>query len=714
MTGAPNRRFLTVPESIFAAAVLATIVLAAFAVHSRTQKRASAIPTDASIYRSDSWTAFGGDWAANAQEIRNSSEERGAKLVTRFGPWADYQVQADMHLSEPFGEAGLIIRSSGAEEGVDAYHGYFVGIRPMDGSLEIGRSDFGWHSLVRARLPQDTNLLGRMHMRLVAVGCTIGVSVTFENGRKAGAVTNDSDCLRSGRFGLRSYRTSATWSALQISPAGAGDLRAIQQDASFTKPLSLATLESEPSGSSDLERYTSAIRAEAKKHEVQPGVTPIISFLFSPGVHPNVTIQGIVISPPPLVAIQDDSNALIVPNVDPKSSIHLGDVVEAHGTIISDRFRSRLEEANLRILWSDMPVPPLAVNASQLTSGTYRGRSIELEGTLQSVKYDAQGYELVLQDGQQQFRAVGATDFQTNLRDLKPGSRLRLRGIATSLPSFTNGLYPFAVVTYRVNVLSAPPWWSPWHIALVTVGAVALLLFIQLILHRLQKWHLRSILHEREQLALEMHDTLAQSFTGIAYQLQAASIERRGPDMTKTHIRNALQMVQLSHREASRTIAALRPQYRDAAGILSALQEIVEHLSNSGDLIITTRLTGKVTNLPLEVTDSLFRIGQEAVSNAIQHAHCTNLILSLRLGAREAQLTIEDDGRGFNESEIHAGLGLNGMRARAAKIKARFDLQTTPGTGTTISVTAAVPLSRGWIHSLRARLRPTSAHAVQR
>ena len=260
-----------------------------------------------------------------------------------------------------------------------------------------------------------------------------------------------------------------------------------------------------------------------------------------------------------------------------------------------------------------------------------------------------------------------------------------------------------------MDVVSAPPWWSPTHVIWLTFTCIALLLSTQLVLHRLQRWHLRSVLHEREQLAFEMHDTLAQSFTGIAYQLQAASIERRGADKVEAHIQSALQMVHISHKEASRTIAALRPQYRDAAGILNSLKEAAERLSDGSRLRITTITSGRSTNLPLEVTDALFRIGQEAVSNAIRHAGCNELALTLKLSKRAVQLCIEDNGRGFSEQEVSAGLGIEGMRSRAAKIRARFDLKTHPGAGTSVTVTASLPLARGLLYRMRAMLRRTSA-----
>jgi signal transduction histidine kinase len=243
------------------------------------------------------------------------------------------------------------------------------------------------------------------------------------------------------------------------------------------------------------------------------------------------------------------------------------------------------------------------------------------------------------------------------------------------------------------------------------IVALTSLLGLQWLLHIAQRWHNRSVLKEGEELALEMHDTLAQSFTGIAYQLQAARLEHRGVDKVQAHIRNAIQMVQMSHKEASRTIAALRPQYQDVTGILNALKEAAERLSDGGNLRITTSLAGRSAQLPLEVTDALFRIGQEAVSNSIQHAGCKELRIALQLSKREVQLCVEDDGGGFSEQTVAAGLGIKGMRSRAAAARAQFDLTTTAGTGTRITVTASLPMTRGLRYRLRAMLRATFASA---
>jgi signal transduction histidine kinase len=652
------------------------------------------------LARNETWVGFGGKWVASSTAVENNSEERGAKLLSRRGNWSDYQVQADLKMTSPFGMAGLIIRSSGEEEGVDSYHGYFAGINPLESAIAFGRADFGWLSLLHVPLPSTEDNLGWIHVRVIAVGCKFGVSARFPDGRTTSAAIDDRDCLPSGRFGFRSSLTGATWRNIEVTSATLKDLNGFQRTGlSTTDDFSLDV----PSDPDHLDRYLLSMRKEAKKREIPPGVEPINDFPVSPGRHANVTIQGVVISRPPLTAIQDQTGAMMITYVDPAISLKLGDYVEAHGTVVTDHFRSSMDDARLRILWSDSPVPPLFVTASQLTGGTYRGRSIEVEGTLVSATSGASGYELVLQDGNQSFRATGAKDFGLDPSELEPGSRVRLKGIATSLSEFTDNLYPFAVVTERIDLVSPPPWWSPVHLIWLTLIGLGIFVCAQLMMNRLQKWHIRSVLKEREELALEMHDTLAQSFTGIAYQLQAASIERRGVDKVQAHIQNALTMVQMSHKEASRTIAALRPQYRDATGILTSLKEVAERLSD-GAVLVTTTLTGRSVQLPLQITDALFRIGQEAISNAIQHSGCTKLMISLHLSKREVQLCIADDGQGFSEQAVGSGLGITGMQIRAANTKARFELTTESGAGTKITVTAPLPLGHGLLHQLRAML----------
>jgi ribose transport system substrate-binding protein len=454
----------------------------------------------------------------------------------------------------------------------------------------------------------------------------------------------------------------------------------------------------------DMAAASARFRREAKLHEIQPGVRPIGEFIRLPGTHPGVTVQGTVISLPPMLEVQDVTSSLLVSTFTSAEPLKLGDVVTVHGDLTSERFRSRMENASIKVLWAERPVPPLAVTATQLTAN-YRGEWIEVEGTVVSEKNDDGPLELILQDERQTYRALVYGPSSAKAPRFAPGSRVRLRGSATSLPELSNGIYPFTIVADRVELLSPPPWWSPAHIVMVLLAALAVLLAFQWLLHQIRHWQMRAILREREELAYEMHDTLAQSFTGIGYQLQAARAERRGEDAVREHIDTALRLVSMSHREASRTIAALRPQQHDAPGILTALRQSAERLSTGGDLTIRTVLNARSPELPLEVADAFIRIGEEAINNAIQHGGCHNLSIELHVQRREATLIIKDDGQGFFlEDEEHKGLGIAGMRSRAEKIKADLNVTSRPGEGTTISVVCPLVFTGSLLYWLRAKL----------
>ncbi|GGH06590.1 hypothetical protein GCM10011586_23440 [Silvibacterium dinghuense] len=648
------------------------------------------------------WTSYGSTWSMNGSRLENASEERGARYILTSETQADYQIEADIHITSADGEAGLVLRSHGEETGVDAYHGYFAGVRVSDATLEFGRADFGWQVLQRISLPATLDLSQGFHLRVVAIGCSFGVEVRSPSGVTQALTTADQACIASGHSGVRSNLTSAVWDHLAIRSASKEDLAALHRESAGAVALPIDV----PFVPQLTARYETSLEAEARKRALQAGVQPIVTFLMQPGRHPNVTLQGTVISLPPLVAIQDETNALIVPAFHSNAPLKLGDIVLAHGTVLSERFRSSLENADIRVLWSDLAVPPLAVTAAQLTGGTYRGRAISIEGTLVSTS----DHDIILRDGDLIFRGV-VTGSTADLHPLERGSRIRLRGIATSLDQYTHGTYPFAVVVEQVDVVSSPPWWSPRHIAVLGLTSVLVLLLIQIGLHRAQQWHLQSVMKEREQLAFEMHDTLAQSFTGIAYLLNAAIMERRGENKMQTHVQNALEMVHISHREASRTIAALRPQLRDATAILEALEQVATRLVTGDSPKIQGHLTGRVTALSVQVTDALFRVGQEAISNAIQHSGCTQLEIHLVLHRREAALTVHDNGRGF-DAAAQRGLGITGMHSRAAKVRGRLEIQSVPHRGTSVSIVAPLPLVSGLLRPLWQRMRAFPSRSI--
>lgn len=263
----------------------------------------------------DSWTTLGGSWTADTSGIENTSPERGAKLVARDETWKNLQIDADVQIAEPFAEAGFILRSSGAEEGVDAYHGYFAGIRTMDSSIELGRADFGWRTLAHARIQTEAGFHGWYHLHVVAVDCTLGMQVTVPQRESSAFVLKDTDCIRSGSFGLRSSFSSSKWKNLSVRAANQADIAALEQDAGHTA-IAYDPLLPEPSSPLYADNYAASAREVATKHDAEPHVTPISFFRLSPGPHPDVTIQGTIISLPPFTDIQDSTSSIYVPDVD--------------------------------------------------------------------------------------------------------------------------------------------------------------------------------------------------------------------------------------------------------------------------------------------------------------------------------------------------------------------------------------------------------------
>jgi signal transduction histidine kinase len=206
---------------------------------------------------------------------------------------------------------------------------------------------------------------------------------------------------------------------------------------------------------------------------------------------------------------------------------------------------------------------------------------------------------------------------------------------------------------------------------LIAIGVVlAGLAVIKLTLTRIQHWKLRAILDERERLALDMHDTLAQSFAGIGFQLQALRDESPLSGPALAHLEMAMAMVRSSHDEAKRSIAALRPEYLGESDLVEALCKYARRISGGEAIsIVPSNITSGGT-LPLQISDALFRIGEEAITNAIRHARLTTLSIALHSDVRHVHLTISDDGCGFTADSNNVGLGIRGMEKRARNIGA--------------------------------------------
>jgi signal transduction histidine kinase len=192
-------------------------------------------------------------------------------------------------------------------------------------------------------------------------------------------------------------------------------------------------------------------------------------------------------------------------------------------------------------------------------------------------------------------------------------------------------------------------------------------------------------------LANEVHDTLAQSFAGIGFQLQAISkaIPNEIPRL-RQQVDLARTLVRHSHKEARRSIEPLDPGATETdlmMSLVGSARKMVEGCS----VEVVTVTAGTQTLLPPRIATCLLRIGQEAIANAVRHADPTRLEILIAYEKHSVRLSIRDNGCGFVQRGDLLGFGLRGMRKRAAAISGRLEIASQPGEGTGIEVTAPLP-----------------------
>ena len=203
-------------------------------------------------------------------------------------------------------------------------------------------------------------------------------------------------------------------------------------------------------------------------------------------------------------------------------------------------------------------------------------------------------------------------------------------------------------------------------------------------------------LQERQHLAREIHDTLGQAFTAILVQLRSAEATLGDePDLARTAIGQARELARDGLADARRAVDALRPQALDRFDLATALRRAAVQATLGTPLDVHCTVRGDVYALPLDTAVQLLRIAQEALSNSLKYADAHRLTVELVFEPEQAQLRVQDDGRGFDPAQAagSGGFGLLSMRARAAAIGAELTISSAPGQGTTLIV--ALPCSAG-------------------
>lgn len=454
----------------------------------------SAVPAHAYVLqagRMDDWTPIGGQWNIADGIVYDHSYARGAKLLTGSYAWSDLKLSTDFRFEGSNADMGVVVRSNDEKQGTDTYNGYYIGVRTLDGTMIVGRSDFGWTEAPPVNVPGGIHSSTWYRLQVVAVGCNIAASVqNLSTAQTAWIAFQETFCVRSGRIGLRSLNPDGAWRNISVAPATRSDYMEMEQHAGMVE-------------------------------------------------HPEVM----------------------------------------------------------------------------------------------------------------------------------PG----------------------------------PPWWTPWHAGLLFFGILVVALLTQLAYFRVRQWKTDTIARERERLAHDIHDTMAQSFAGIGYQIQGIrhSIvcgDRVDSSDIAEQLRVAYQLVRKCHEEASRTIAMLGSRLAQGQpNLLQSLKETARKIA--GDQIGTiAELKGNPVPLSFRLSDALLQIGREAIVNAVSHSQPSTLRITLDYQANCVELVVEDDGEGFDYTPDAAGFGIYGMQKKARDVGGTLQILSEPGRGTRVQVTAKLqhetPLKR--------------------
>lgn len=224
---------------------------------------------------------------------------------------------------------------------------------------------------------------------------------------------------------------------------------------------------------------------------------------------------------------------------------------------------------------------------------------------------------------------------------------------------------------------------------------LVLVLTVALLGYGIYLWRLRQVesrfqvvLTERNRIAREIHDTLAQGFVAVSVQLQVASrLLSNSPQIAEQHLSQARELVRTGLEDARRAIWELREQGTQESDFASKLIRIANRLTASSSVEAKVLVSGTYHPMPEQTEDELLRIAQEAVTNALRHGAPAHIEIRVRYSDKDFEMVVEDDGRGFSgdaPSMREGHYGLTGMKERAEKLGGKLAVSSEAGRGTKV------------------------------
>jgi signal transduction histidine kinase/ligand-binding sensor domain-containing protein len=273
-----------------------------------------------------------------------------------------------------------------------------------------------------------------------------------------------------------------------------------------------------------------------------------------------------------------------------------------------------------------------------------------------------------------------------------PSNSYRFRVSTTHDGQWTEaGAWGFAV---------APPFYrTRWFVTVVALGLTLLLALAWWLRMRALRQRYALVFAERARVSREIHDTLLQSLAALGVEIEAIASQLDGAQASaRDDLRRLRRQVGHSLRDARESILELRRDGMKTPDVVDSLREVAERTERTYGVHVAISVTGRrPPHCSSDVDLQLFRIGQEAITNAIRHGHATEVRIVVSYEKDRVRLSVCDNGCGFTPDapqparETGEHLGLLTMRERAARISGRLEIVSSPGSGTTVETLIPMP-----------------------
>lgn len=427
----------------------------------------------------------------------------------------------------------------------------------------------------------------------------------------------------------------------------------------------------------------------------------------------RVRVRGVAthVMPGRGLYLRGEGGSMFVQTAQP-ATVARGDEVEAEGFPVVTAFRPGLSALDVKNLGPAAAPLPVEFLPGETRHSREQCELVTLEAEFLERTRTREAAVLVCRAGRQVFEASLADPLEPGA-DLARGMRLRLTGICELLstrplviPRNATGFRLLLRGPEDVAIVARQPWWNAQR-ALWALGAVAILALavgawavtLQMVV-RSQSSVIRrqarqqAALEERERIARDLHDTLEQELVGVNMLLDSTAMHLNGahPEAAEP-LGLARRLLRRAREESRTTIRELRSVALEQRGLPAALEEFLRPLATAAGAEFRMETRGTPVRLAGTHETHLLRIGHEAVANAARHSGSKIISLLLEYRPDQVLLAISDDGRGFDPATASAEaghFGLSGIRERTEKIGGALRLDTAPGRGCTVTVSAPV------------------------